>query len=219
MNVWTENERYLDYHLVKEPTEFRQATKEIRETNLPAMEVSPGFGKFLYMLARLRGAKRILELGTFYGYSTMWLAKAVPAEGIVMSVEMTERFIKTTQSNLERAGLSNKVRLINGDAHEILATLIKEETKAFDMIFIDAHKPSYPQFLELCLKLSKPGTIICGDNIILDGELANLCNCNPKAENLRHFIEDMGKLENLESTALQTVGAKGYDGFTISIVS
>jgi len=219
METWTKNDNFLHQHLVKEPLAFAQATENIRKTNLPKMEVSPAFGKFLYLLAKIRGAKRILELGTFYGYSTMWLAKAVPEDGTVVSIEMTERFVKIAQENIENAGLNPKVQLKNGDAAEILEALIREKTEPFDMIFIDAHKPSYPQFLKLCLQLAKPGTVICGDNIILDGELANLCNRNPKAENLRHFIEDIGELDFLESTALQTVGAKGYDGFTISVVN
>ena len=218
METWTKNETYLQNHLVKEPIAFTQATKSIRQTNLPQMEVSPAFGKFLYLLAKIKGAKRILEIGMFYGYSTMWLAKAVPDGGQVVSLELTERFIGIAQENINAAGLSDKVLLKHGDAAEILSAMIGAKTEPFDMIFIDAHKLSYPQYLKLCLQLSKPGTVICGDNIILDGELSNLCNHNPKAENLRQFIEDMGGMEFLESTALQTVGEKGYDGFTISVV-
>jgi len=217
MENWTKNDIFL-HQLVKEPAIFAQATSNIRKANLPQMEVSSAFGKFLYLLAKMRGAKRILEIGTYYGYSTMWLAKAVPQNGQVISIELSERFLNIAQENINAAGFSNKVLLLHGDAAEVLSTLVQDKTEPFDMIFIDAHKPSYPQYLKLCLELSKPGTVICGDNIILDGELANLCNRNPKAENLRHFIEELGKLDLVESTALQTVCAKGYDGFTISLV-
>lgn len=218
MNSWTNNDAYIENHLVKEPEVLKNATEFIRTTNLPQMEVSPAQGKFLYLLAKMKNAKRVLEIGTFYGYSTMWLAKAVPKEGIVISLELTERFVIKAQENITDAGLTNKIKLMQGDAIELLNKLIKDKTKPFDMIFIDAHKPSYPEYLKLCMKLSKPGTLICGDNIILDGKLADEDSTNPKALGVRQFIEGLGALEALESTALQTVGIKGYDGFTISLV-
>ena len=218
METWLNNDLYLNKHLVKEPAALKKATDAIRTTNLPQMEVSPAQGKFLYLLAKIRNAQRILEIGTFYGYSTMWLAKAVPDGGIVVSLELTEKFVAIAQGNIDNAGLTDKVQLVQGDAAVILKNLIADKAEPFDMIFIDAHKPSYPAYLQLCIKLSKPGTVICGDNIILDGELCNICNANPKAASVRQFVEELGELQTLESTALQTVGIKGYDGFTISIV-
>jgi len=218
MNNWTSNETYIEKHLIKEPAALKAATEFIRTTNLPQMEVSPSQGKFLYLLAKMKNAKRILEIGTFYGYSTMWLAKAVPEGGLVVSLELTERFVAKAQENINDAGLGSRVKLLQGDAMDLLNKLVADKTEPFDMIFIDAHKPSYPEYLKLCMKLSKPGTLICGDNIILDGELANESNANPKAAGVRGFIEGLGMLENVESTALQTVGIKGYDGFTISLV-
>jgi len=218
MDNWTNNDKYIEKHLIKEPTALKRSTDFIRTTNLPQMEVSPAQGKFLYMLAKMKNAKRILEIGTFYGYSTMWLAKAVPKGGIIISLELTERFVIKAQENITDAGLANKVKLLNGDAKDLLNKLIADKTEPFDMIFIDAHKPSYPEYLKLCMKLSKPGTLICGDNIILDGELANEANTNPKAAGVRQFIEGLEALEHVESTALQTVGIKGYDGLTLSLV-
>lgn len=218
MESWINTDHYLSAHLVHEDETQKNATESIRNTNLPAMEVSPVQGKFLYLLAKMRGARRILELGTFYGYSTIWLAKALPEDGIVISMEMTERFVDIAQDNVNRAGLSHKVKLLHGDAVHLLNELITDKIKPFDMIFIDAHKPSYPLFLKLALQLAKPGTVIIGDNVILDGELPNADNTNPKITAVREFIEMLGRLETLESTALQTVGIKGYDGFTISMV-
>jgi len=218
MDKWINNDSFINTHLVKEPTEFTKATDAIRTTNLPHMEVSPAQGKFLYLISKMRNAKRILEIGTFYGYSTMWFAKAVPDDGLVISIELTERFVDIAQENINNAGFKNKVKLMQGDAAELLNKLIAEETEPFDLIFIDAHKPSYPEYLKLCLKLSKSGTVICGDNVILDGELANMNNKNPKAAGVRQFIEELGQLESIESTALQTVGIKAYDGFTFSLV-
>ena len=216
--VWASNDIFLTQHLVKEPLELKKATEAIRETNLPKMEVSPAQGKFLYLITKIRNAKRVLEIGTFYGYSTMWFAKAVPEHGLVISMELNEKFVATAQENINNAGLASKVKLMQGDAAEILDKLIAQKTEPFDMIFIDAHKPSYPQYLKQCLQLSKSGTVICSDNVILDGQLCNMANLNPKATSVRAFIEDLGELEIIESTALQTVGEKGYDGFTFSVV-
>ena len=218
MEPWTKNDHYLNQHLVQEPSALADATKAIRNTNLPHMEVSPAMGKFLYLIAKIQGACRVLEIGTFYGYSTMWFAKAVPQGGLVVSLEMTEKFVNIAQNNINNAGLAHKVQLLHGDAMCLLRQLIADKTEAFDIIFIDAHKPSYPCYLPLCLQLAKPGTIICGDNVILEGELANRQNTNPKATRVRRFIEELGGMEGLESTALQTVGVKGYDGFTFSVV-
>ena len=218
MKAWINNDIYLNERLIKEPHALAKATRAIRATTLPQMEVSPAQGKFLYLLAKIRSAHRILEIGTFYGYSTMWFAKAVPDGGIVVSLELTEKFVAIAQDNINNAGLSDKVQLIQGDAIEILNKLIENKTEPFDMIFIDAHKPSYPEYLKLCIKLSKSGTIICGDNVILDGELSNTDNTNPKATSVRRFVEELGMCDAIESTALQTIGIKGYDGFTFSVV-
>jgi len=217
--TWTNNDNYLNAHLVKENRALKQATNAIRNTNLPQMEVSPAQGKFLYLLAKIAGAKRILEIGTFYGYSTMWLAKAVPDDGLVMSLEFCELFVNMAQKNIDDAQLSNKVTLLFGDAAASLKKLITDKAEPFDMIFIDAHKPSYPEYLELSLQLSRPGTVICGDNVIRDGELSNMNNVTPNVLGTREFTEALGALDSIESTALQTVGIKGYDGFTISLVN
>ena len=217
--TWTNNDNYLNAHLVKEDIALKQATNAIQNTNLPQMEVSPAQGKFLYLLAKIAGAKRILEIGTFYGYSTMWLAKAVPDDGLVMSLEFCELFVNMAQKNIDDAQLSNKVTLLFGDAAASLKKLIADKTEPFDMIFIDAHKPSYPEYLELSLLLSRPGTVICGDNVIRDGELSNLNNVTPNVLGTREFIKTLGALDSIESTALQTVGIKGYDGFTVSLVN
>ena len=217
--TWTDNDNFINTHLVKEPSTFSDATAAIRETNLPQMEVSPAQGKFLYLLAKMAGASRILELGTFYGYSTMWLAKAVPDNGTVVSIELTPKFVTIARQNIDSAGLSSRVQLIQGDALLVLQNMVANRTAPFDMIFFDAHKPSYPEYLQLCRQLARPGTVLCGDNIILDGELANESNQNPKAANMREYIKALGGDVSLESTALQTVGIKGYDGFTISIMN
>lgn len=218
MENWNHNDHYLAHALVKETAPFTAATEKIRHTNYPQMEVSPLQGKFLYLLTKITGATNVLEIGTFFGYSTMWFAQALPDHGKITSIELTEKFVHMAEENLQNAGLLHKANLIHGDANILLEEYAKAGHPPYDMIFIDAHKPSYPNYLRLALQLSRPGTVIIGDNIILDGQLANMENNNPKAKNVRQFIDDLARLENIESTALQTVGIKGYDGFTVSLV-
>jgi len=183
------------------------------------MEVSSIQGKFLYLLAKIKNAKRIFELGTFCGYSTIWLARAVPEDGIVLSLEYVQEHIDIAKKNIGFAGLTRKVRIVHGDASAILNKLIKEKEEPFDLIFIDADKPNYSKYLELSLKLSKSGTIIYGDNVIRNGELCNIDTVDEKVKGVQSFINDLGNSKVIESISLQTVGIKGYDGFTFSVVT
>jgi len=218
MDSWKNNDLYIFENLIREATAQKNALDISRKNNFPEMEVSSSQGMFLYLLARIKNAKRILEIGTFVGYSTIWLAKAIPDDGVVISLEYEEAYADIARKNIEHAGLLDRVRIMQGAAADSLNRLIKENEAPFDMIFIDADKPNYPIYLELSLQLSKPGTVIYGDNVVRDGELCNEESPDEKVRGVRKFIEDLGKTENLESTALQTVGIKGYDGFTLSIV-
>ena len=218
MEKWKNNDIFLNKNLIEESMAFANALEVCRMNNLPEAEVSPTQGKFLYLLARIKNAKRILELGTLGGYSTIWLAKAVDDDGIVVTIECVEDYANVAKQNIECAGFSNRVRILQGDAADVLRKLIAEKEEPFDMIFIDADKPSYPLYLELSLQLSKSGTVIYGDNVIRDGELCNENSSDEKVIGVQKFIEDLGKLETIESTALQAVGIKGYDGFTLSVV-
>jgi len=219
MDKWASNDIYIIDNLIEEDAAQKNVVESSRKNNLPEMEVSSTQGKFLYLLAKIKNAKRILELGTFVGYSTIWLAKAIPEGGIVISLEYEETYANLAQKNIENAGFSDRVKVVQGDAADSLNKLIEENVAPFDLIFIDADKPNYPTYLELALKLSKPGTVIYGDNVIRDGELCNAANEDDKVKSVRKFIEALGESENIESTALQTVGIKGYDGFTLSIVN
>jgi len=219
MDKWASNDTYIIDNLIEEDVAQKNVVESSRKNNLPEMEVSSTQGKFLYLLAKIKNAKRILELGTFVGYSTIWLAKAIPEDGIVISLEYDETYANLAQKNIENAGFSDRVKVVQGDAADSLNKLIEENVAPFDLIFIDADKPNYPTYLELALKLSKPGTVIYGDNVIRDGELCNAANEDDKVKGVRKFIEALGESENIESTALQTVGIKGYDGFTLSIVN
>lgn len=219
MEKWKENDIYLMQHLIPEDATLKNALETSRAANLPEHETSPTQGKFLYLLAQIKGAKRILELGTLGGYSTIWLAKDLPNDGIIISIEYCKIHADIAQKNIEFAGLSHKVEIILGDAVDVMEMLISKNCQPFDMIFVDADKPSYPRYLELALRLSKPGTIIYADNIVRNGELCNPSNPDEKVKGVRQYVENLGKLTHVESTALQTVGIKGYDGFTISVVN
>jgi len=218
MEIWTDNDLYLNEHLVEEDKALKNALTVSRENNLPEWEVSATQGKFLYLLAKIRNAKRILEIGTLGGYSTIWLARAVPADGKVISLEYDQLYADVARKNIEYAELSNKVSIIQGAALDSMNKMIVENEEPFDIIFIDADKPNNPNYLKLSLQLSKSGTVIYGDNVIRAGELCNESSLDEKVIGSRKFIEDLGSTDKIESTALQTVGMKGYDGFTISIV-
>jgi len=218
METWKNNDLFIFENLITEDVGHENALKTRCDNNLPEMEVSSTQGKFLYLLAKIKGAKRILELGTFIGYSTIWLAKAIPDDGIVVSLEYEKAYADLARENIERAGFSDNVTILQGDATDLLNKMIADDEQPFDMIFIDADKPNYPKYLKLALQLSKSGTVIYGDNVVRDGELCNTTSTDEKVNGVRRFIENLGSSENLESTALQTVGIKGYDGFTLSIV-
>jgi len=210
---------YLMEALIEEDSALKRALESSKSNNLPDMEVSATQGKFLYLLAKIKNAKRVLELGTFCGYSTIWLAKAIPDDGVVISIEYEKTYAEIARSNIEYADLMAKVKIIQGDAVDLLHKLIADKTEPFDMIFIDADKPSYSKYLELSLQLSKSGTVIYGDNIIRDGELCNTSSTDEKVQGVQRFVQDLGSSDELKSSALQTVGMKGYDGFSLSVVS
>jgi len=218
MEVWTNNDDYLNAHLAEEDQALKHALAVSRAHDLPEWEVTPTQGKFLYLLAKMRNAKRILELGTLGGYSTIYLARAVPEDGKVITLEFNPLYADVASRNIEYANLSHKVDILQGTALESMEKMIAEGEEPFDIIFIDADKPNNPHYLKLALELSKSGTVIFGDNIIRAGELCNAESQDETVIGVRQFIEDLGLSDRLESTALQTVGSKGYDGFTLSIV-
>ena len=185
---------------------------------LPAIDVSPAQGKLLNLLVRMSGAKRILEIGTLGGYSTIWLARALPSDGKVVTLELEPHHAKVARANLERAGLSELVDLRVGPALESLATLAAEGAGPFDMVFIDADKPNNPNYLSWAMKFSRPGTVIICDNVIRDGAVLNEDGSDAGVEGARAAFSFIGGNDRLDGTAIQTVGAKGYDGFAIAIV-
>jgi predicted O-methyltransferase YrrM len=218
MDVWTKVDRYFEDHFVQNDPILSEVLKNSEENGLPSHNVSPCQGMFLYLLARIRSAERILEIGTLGGYSTIWLARALNDKGVVVTIEANEKHVSVASKNFEVAGLQEKIVLLNREAKLALQELIDKSTDPFDLIFIDADKRNNPTYLDLSLKLSKVGTIIIGDNVVRGGEVANEQSRDSKVIGVRQFCDALAKNIALTSTGIQTVGCKGYDGFTITIV-
>jgi len=182
---------------------------------LPAIQVSPLQGRLLMMLAQLSGASRILEIGTLGGYSTIWLARALPPEGRLVTLEFEPRHAKVAKANISHAGFSAQVEVRLGKAADSLASMISAREAPFDLIFIDADKPGYPAYLEASLQLVRPGGVIIADNMVRDGAVADAQNRDASVRAVRQFNEIVAKDKRLCATAIQTVGEKGYDGFVL----
>jgi predicted O-methyltransferase YrrM len=216
--MWTAVDRYLVASLIPSDPIFSEAMQANAAAKLPAIDVAPNQGKLLYLLAKIQGAKRILEIGTLGGYSTIWLARALPEDGQLVTLELEAKHAEVATANIRRAGLSSKVEVRLGPAAESLLQLREEGVEPFDFIFIDADKEGYPVYLDLSLRLSRPGTVILGDNVIQDGAVIDPANTDPRVQGVRRFIEMIAADPRLDATALQTVGSKGHDGFALAIV-
>lgn len=215
---WTAVDRYLDTTLLPSDPALEAALQANNTAGLPSIDVAPNQGKFLELLAQFQGARRILEIGTLGGYSTICLARALPHHGKLITLELDRKHAEVAVSNIAHAGLSHVVELRLGPAIESLSQLNAEKVEPFDMIFIDADKPSYPDYLPWALKLSRPGTLILADNVIRDGAVADAHSADPNVQGVRRFLEIMAAEPRLSATAMQTVGSKGYDGFAIARV-
>jgi predicted O-methyltransferase YrrM len=189
-----------------------------REQGLPAIDVSAAQGKLLSLLVRIGSAKKVLEIGTLGGYSTIWMARGLPADGKVVTLELDPHHAKVARSNFERAGVSDKVDLRVGPALHSLAGLESENAGPFDLIFIDADKPNNPNYLTWAMRLSRSGTVIVCDNVIRDGAVVKRDSGDANVEGARAAFSFIGAEKRLDGTAIQTVGAKGYDGFAIAVV-
>jgi predicted O-methyltransferase YrrM len=216
--LWTSVDNYLSDTLVHPDQALNDAVQANARASLPSIDVTPNQGKLLHLLARIQRATRILEIGTLGGYSTIWLARALPPNGKLITLELDPAHATVAAANIQRAGLSSLVDLRVGPALDSLARLHAEKAAPFDLIFLDADKPNNPVYLEWAIRLSRPGTIIIGDNVIRDGEILDPNNTDPRVTGTRNFLEKLGAHPRLDATALQTVGSKGYDGFAIALV-
>jgi len=215
---WSAVDRYLTETLVGTDPVLRAVLAANEEAGLPAIDVSPPQGKMLHLFARMMRARRILEIGTLGGYSSIWLARALPSDGVLITLEAEPRHASVAQRNIELAGLAQLVQIRLGPALASLADLHAEAVQPFDLIFIDADKPNNAAYLEWALKFSHPGTLIVTDNVVRDGEVANSSSADPSIQGTRAMFAMMASEPRLLATAIQTVGTKGYDGFAFALV-
>jgi predicted O-methyltransferase YrrM len=187
--------------------------------DLPAIDVTPLQGRFMELLVRMTGARRVLEIGTLGGYSTIWLARSLPKNGVVITLEVEPKHAEIARKNIEVAGLADRVDLRLGPALETLAVIGQEHGEPFDFIFIDADKAGYPEYLQWSLTLSRSGTLIVADNVVRDGKVIEPENPDANIQGVRRFTDLVAAEPRLTATVLQTVGSKGYDGFTIALVN
>ncbi|NHB58559.1 O-methyltransferase [Acinetobacter shaoyimingii] len=217
--MWSDIDAYIESHLIPEDPILTQTLKNTDEKGFPDhLAVAANQGMLLQMLLQMNKCKRVLELGTFAAYSTMWLARGLPEDGYILTIEGRDTHAALGQENIDNAKLPQTIELKVGRAANILRAL-PEDFEKFDFIFIDADKQSYPEYLELSLKLSHSGTIIVLDNVIRAGDIMDPENKKPSIEGIRDMYKLMQNHPQLLcSTALQTVGSKGHDGFAIAIV-
>jgi predicted O-methyltransferase YrrM len=216
---WSAVDRYFSDQLKLSDAALEAALAANKAAELPLIDVAPNQGKLLQLFAQLAGAKRILEIGTLGGYSTIWLARALPAGGRLITLEFNPKHAEIARSNVARAGLTDVVEIRVAAALDTLPKLQAEMKEPFDMVFIDADKPNNAAYLRWALKLSRRGTLIIIDNVVRDGALIDANSSDKDVQGARHLFELLVSEPRLSSTALQTVGTKGYDGFAIAIVT
>jgi predicted O-methyltransferase YrrM len=216
--LWASVDRYLNDTLIPPDPALDAALKANAAANLPAIDVSPSQGKLLQLLAEIQGAQRILEIGTLGGYSTINLARALPLNGKLITLELNPHHAEVALANIASAGLAHVVELRLGPALDSLHQLHAEHAEPFDLIFLDANKDGYPHYLTAALKLARPGTLILADNVIRDGEVIDPNSADPNVQGVRRFFELLAADPRISATAVQTVGSKGYDGFAIARV-
>jgi predicted O-methyltransferase YrrM len=213
-DVWDRVDRYLNALFSPEDQVLQAALHASHAAGLPPISVTPAQGKFLHLLATIQGARRILEIGTLGGYSTIWLARALPPGGELTTLELSETHASVARKNLLRAGVTDLVEIRVGKALETLPQL----SGPFDFIFIDADKTAYADYFRWAFKLSRPGTLIVADNVVRDGAVADANSADANVQGVRRFHELVAAEPRVSATVIQTVGSKGYDGLALVLV-
>ncbi len=217
--LWTDVDRFLTDTLLPHDPVFAEVLRAARDAGLPPINVSAPQGMLLHLLVRVLGARRVLEIGTLGGYSTIWMAKAVPEGGTVVTLELDPRHAEVAQRNFERAGVDGTVELRLGPALDSLAAIEREGGGPFDLVFVDADKPNYPEYVRWALRLARPGTVVVLDNAVVGGRILGPGPEDEIAAGTRRALEIMGEEPRLLVTALQTVDPRGYDGFAVALVT
>jgi predicted O-methyltransferase YrrM len=218
-STWADVDEFFTQHLLPADDALNAAMETSVAEGLPPISVTPPQGKLLHLLARITGAKRILEIGTLGGYSTIWLARALPSDGKVITLEIDRHHADVATRNIARAGLSDRVEIRIGRASETLDAMIAEGTEPFDFVFVDADKASSDVYFDAALELSHDGTVIVVDNVVRDGKVADAASDDADIKGIRRMTERLATEQRVSATAIQTVGGKSYDGFLLAIVS
>ena len=216
--AWTEVDRYIADRLLGDDAALDAALAANAAGGLPDIDVSPAQGRMLHLFARMANARRILEVGTLGGYSTIELARALPADGTLISLEIDPHHADVARANIARAGLSDRVEVRTGAALDTLTAMVAADDGPFDLVFIDADKQNNPAYVRAALALSRPGTTIIVDNVIREGGVVDATNTDERIQGTRHLFDAVGAEPRLTATAVQTVGVKKWDGFLIAVV-
>ena len=216
---WTAVDNYIANLFLEADPVLEEALASSEAAGLPAISVSPTQGKLLYLLAKVQGARRILEIGTLGGYSTIWMSRALPPDGRLISLELDPKHAEVARANIARAGLSSLIEIKLGRAIDSLQQLVAEGGSPFDLIFIDADKQGYSEYLKWSLKLARPGTLIIADNVVRKGEVVNPSSTDANVQGIRRFNETLAAQKGVTTTEIQTVGSKGYDGLAFILVT
>lgn len=218
MNVWQNVDHYFMDKLLPINKHLNTVLQTNKAASIPEIDVSPTQGRLLYLLAKMKAAANILEIGTLGGYSSICLAQALPREGKLVTLEINEEYAKVARKNIKNAGYEEKIEVIVGNALETLPEL-KNEGRLFDFIFIDADKPNNPAYLKWAIQLAHLGAIIIADNVVRDGAITDKNSEDERVRGIQQFMELLKEEPRIEATAIQTVGVKGYDGFVLAIVN
>jgi len=216
---WSEVDSYFARTLIGSDPALEEALAANAAAGLPSIDVSAPQGKLIHLLARMAGARKALEIGTLGGYSTIWLARALPDDGRLITLEVSPRHAEIARRNVAGAGLESKVEIRTGAALTTLPKLEAERLGPFDFVFVDADKTNNAAYLEWALRLSRPGTVIVVDNVVREGGVVEAASRDPDVVGVRRMFEAMAREPRLSATAIQTVGAKGWDGFALAVVS
>jgi predicted O-methyltransferase YrrM len=207
---------FVDALLIPADTVLEDVVRRADAAGLIPMHVSAAQGRFLQLLVGISNARRVLEIGTLAGYSAIWMARALPADGQLVTLEVDPTAAEVARTNFDDAGVDDRIELLLGPASQSLAGLAADEP--FDLVFIDADKPAYPEYLAAVLRLSRSGTVIVADNVVRDGAVAEADHDDERVVGVRRFLEAVSAEPRLAATVLQTVGVKGYDGFCLAVV-